>query len=213
MIDRLYLNPKIILICSPNNPTGYLIPTEDIKRLLIQTNALVIVDEAYMEFSSKDSTLIDEIETYKNLVVLRTFSKAYGLAGARLGYMLSSREATDVIKKIRSPYHVNTLSQKLGLLALSKKELIRQSIEKIKQTRTNFENDLEKLGFIVYPSEGNFVWVKPPQLKLSQRLKEKGVLVRKIQFNDEAYIRITIKTDEDMTLCLSIIKEIIHENK
>lgn len=213
MIDRLDLNPKIILLCTPNNPTGYQIPKQDMLRLLRKTNALVIVDEAYMEFSNTGESMMDKIETYENLVVLRTFSKAYGLAGARLGYMISNDQVTEVIKKVRSPYHVNALSQRLGLIALSKKETIFQSVEKIKKTRAFFKEALEKLGFVVYPSEGNFLFVSTVIKDLGERLKEKGVLIRAFKINQNMFYRITIRKQIDMALCLAKIKEIIDENE
>lgn len=213
MIDKLNLNPKIILLCTPNNPTGYQIPKKDILKLLKETDALVIVDEAYMEFSSDNQTMMDDILNYDNLIVLRTFSKAYGLAGARLGYMIASNIQTEIIKKIRSPYHVNALSQKLGIMALEKKEKILEKIQETKKVRSYTKDLLSSYGFKVYPSEGNFLWVKSPIPNLSQRLKEKGVLIRDFSSYKKDYYRITIKSLKDMNICLGYIKEFIHETK
>lgn len=213
LIEKLPLSPKIIMLCTPNNPTGYQIPRKDIIALLNQTSALVIVDEAYMEFSSKPETLMHDIDCYENLVVLRTFSKAYGLAGARLGYMIASDGPTKTIKTIRSPYHVNALTQKLGIMALEKKSTIFQSIEACKKVRNQFSLELEKLGFTVFPSEANFLWMKSPVLDLSDQLKTKGVLIRNYTTYKPGFFRITITNQEEMNQCLSAIKEVIYENK
>ncbi|PKK94242.1 MAG: histidinol-phosphate transaminase [Tenericutes bacterium HGW-Tenericutes-6] len=213
MIENLSLNPKIILLCTPNNPTGYQIPEKDIFKLLNRTNALVIVDEAYMEFSSDDQTMIYDISNYENLVVLRTFSKAYGLAGARLGYMISSDTQTKLIKTIRSPYHVNALSQKLGVLALEKKDQVFQTINETKRIRSYVRDILISYGFKVYPSEGNFLWIKSPIINLGKRLKEKGVLIRYFSSYEKDYYRMTIKSLKEMNQCLGYIKEFIYETK
>lgn len=213
MIEKLVLKPKIILLCTPNNPTGYQIPKKDMLRLLKETDALVIVDEAYMEFSSDQQTMMDEIKNYDNLIVLRTFSKAYGLAGARLGYMIASNTQTDVIKKIRSPYHVNALSQKLGMMALEKKEHILEKIQETKKIRSYTKDLLSYYGFKVYPSEGNFLWVQSPVQDLGIKLKEKGVLIRDFSSYKKDYYRITIKSLKDMNICLGYIEEFINETK
>jgi histidinol-phosphate aminotransferase len=177
------------------------------------TDALVIVDEAYMEFSSDNQSMISDILNYENLIVLRTFSKAYGLAGARLGYMLASNTQTHIIKTIRSPYHVNALSQKLGILALEKKVKISEKINETMKVRSYTRDILLCYGFKVYPSEGNFLWVQSPIADLGNKLKEKGVLIRDFSSYQKDFYRITITSLKDMNICLGYIKEFINETK
>ena len=109
-------NAHVIIICNPNNPTGSLFPREEILRIVRESGKIVVVDEAYAEFSGE--TLIPEIENYPNLVILRTFSKAFGMAGLRLGYLLGQAKTIDLINRVRPPFNVNSLSQKAGILAL-----------------------------------------------------------------------------------------------
>lgn len=213
MIDKLCLNPKIIILCTPNNPTGYQIPKKDMLLLLSKTDALVIVDEAYMEFSTADQTMMYDIETFQNLAVLRTFSKAYGLAGARLGYMISSPYLTSLVTKIRSPYHVNALSQALGLKAIEKKYIMIEGIHRTREARDFLVLILKKLGFIVYPSQANFVFIESPIVKLHEKLKEKGILIRHMNYLSKSYYRITVTHIYDMDLLIKNIKEIMDETK
>jgi histidinol-phosphate aminotransferase len=213
MISQLSLNPKMILLCTPNNPTGFQIPRKDILKLLNLTQALVVIDEAYIEFSDQNESMIKDIFIYNQIAVLRTFSKAYGLAGARLGYMVSSKDITSIMNKVRSPYHVNALSQKAGLMALSKRDLIFENIDEIKRVRETTGKMLIDLGFKVYKSQGNFLWVKSPIKALGIRLNEKGILIRDFSKDQSDFYRITIKQQNDMDILISSIKEIINETK
>ena len=213
MIDKLVLNPKIIILCTPNNPTGYQLTRQEIITLLSYTQSLVIVDEAYIEFSINNETMINDIATYPNLVVLRTFSKAYGLAGARLGYMIASDPITSLIKKVRSPYHVNALSQRIGIMALEKKNSVIKGINDIRDARKLLASELDKLGFIVYPSQANFLFIKSPITSLSEKLKEKGVLIRRVMYLGKTYYRITVTHIDEMNLLLKYIKEVMYETK
>lgn len=210
MINQLSLNPKMILICTPNNPTGYQIPKKDILKLLNLTQALVVIDEAYIEFSNRNESMIKDIFIYNQIAVLRTFSKAYGLAGARLGYMVSSSDITEIMNKIRSPYHVNALSQNVGLMALSKKETVFKNIETIKNVRNQTIKDLKDLNFTVYTSEGNFLWIKSPIKDLGLKLESKGILIRDFSKYQLDFYRITIKNQTDMDVLISSIKEIYY---
>ena len=213
MISQLSLNPKMILLCTPNNPTGFQIPRKDILKLLNLTQALVVIDEAYIEFSDQNESMIKDIFIYNQIAVLRTFSKAYGLAGARLGYMVSSKDITSIMNKVRSPYHVNALSQKAGLMALSKRDLIFENVDEIKRVREKTLKTLIDLGFKVYKSHGNFLWVKSPIKALGIRLNEKGILIRDFSKDQNDFYRITIKQQNDMDILISSIKEIINETK
>jgi histidinol-phosphate aminotransferase len=205
-------NPKLIFICTPNNPTGYLIPKSDIIKLLESTNALVAVDEAYMEFTDGLNSMVSEINRYENLVVLRTMSKAFGLAGIRLGYLISNLDIVETLNKVKSPYHLNTLSQLVGIQALQKKNLVQKNVLEVMRRRDILDTELKKLGFTTYPSNGNFIFMYSTINKLAELLKRKNILIRGFSNDLESYYRITIGTDEENEILVSKLKEIIHEN-
>ncbi len=204
-------HPKLIFICSPNNPTGYLIPKKDIVKLISSTEAMVLVDEAYMEFSSVENSLVSEINQYKNLVIVRTFSKAFGLAGIRLGYMIASKDIIDVIEKVKAPYALNTLSQTLGLKALDNYERVLKHVSEVKKRRETLSQSLKDLGFKVYPSEGNFVFTYVTIPNLDEKLIQKGILIRAFSNTLNNYYRITVGTSEAHDILIQALKEIKDE--
>ena len=105
------LNPKMTILCSPNNPTGYLIPKEEILNIVKSTENLILLDEAYIDFVDRKQSLLDVLNDFPNLVIVRTLSKAFGLAGIRLGYMVASEDIIQTIEKVKAPYHLNALTQ------------------------------------------------------------------------------------------------------
>ena len=147
---------KLIFCCSPNNPTGSLLKLDDVVALCSGFGGFVVLDEAYVEFSSQGS-LIKLIEKCPNLLVLRTFSKAWGLAGLRLGYMVGDQEVVAYLNKIKLPYNVNSLSQSLGLRALQNVERMKDVVLQILDERVCLEKELVALGLEVFPSEANFL--------------------------------------------------------
>lgn len=205
------INPKLILVCNPNNPTGYLISKDEIKRLLDNTDSLVVVDEAYIEFA--EGSMIDEIENYENLIVLKTLSKALGLAGIRLGYMVSNMEIINWVNKVKSPYNLNTLSQAFGLMALKKKNLIPAYVEKIKKEREKLYKQLKEIGLKVYPSSTNFIFFYSSMDDLSGKLQEKGILIRKFSGDLEGYYRVTIGNEYENEEFLKSLKGIVGYEK
>lgn len=205
-------NPKLIFICTPNNPTGYLIPKEDIIKLLDHTNALVAVDEAYMEFTNGLTSMVDEMDNYNNLVILRTMSKAFGLAGIRLGYLIGNSEIIETLNKVKSPYHLNVLSQYVGAKAFSYIELVKKNVNEVQFRRKVLADELFKLGFVIYPSYGNFLFVQSKIENLFDLLKAKGVLIRSFSNELQSYYRITIGTKEENEVLVYRLKEIINEN-
>lgn len=168
----------VMIICNPNNPTGSLFPREDILRLVRESGKIVVVDEAYAEFS--EETLIPEIVNYPNLVILRTFSKAFGMAGLRLGYLLGQPETIALINRVRQPFNVNLFSQRAGILALDYLNDYQLQIQSIKaETQTLYEELRRIPGVVVYPTRANFILFKPqdPDRWASELLK-RGFLVR-----------------------------------
>jgi len=158
--EAIDASTKAIFICSPNNPTGNLMDKEAIKALL-EIGILVIIDEAYIDFSEIESWN-QELENYKNLIVTQTFSKAYGLAGIRLGACYANSEIIDLLKKVKMPYNVNVLTQETALKFLENNKVTEQEIIEIVNSRNKLGVELAKIGFVkqIYRSDSNFLLVK-----------------------------------------------------
>ncbi|MES1224160.1 MAG: histidinol-phosphate transaminase, partial [Bacteroidota bacterium] len=152
---------KIIWICSPNNPTANSLNREDIEIVLNNFNGLVVIDEAYINFS-RHRSFIRELGDYPNLVVMQTFSKAWGLAGLRLGIAFASEAIIDVFNRVKPPYNINQSTQELALKALDEVEQVNDMIRLIVRMREELSTDLAKISVVkkVYPSDANFLLVK-----------------------------------------------------
>ena len=194
-------NTKIIFLCSPNNPTGNSFVDESIVFLLQNFKGLVVIDEAYIDFSSKESW-INELDEYPNLVITQTLSKAYGLAGIRLGICYGSSEVISVLNKIKPPYNVNELSQKRALDRLNNKEKIENEINSIIDQREELLKVLLKVKFVekIYPTEANFILIKVDDAtKRYNDLISRGIVIRNrtTQPLCENCLRLTVGTEEE----------------
>ena len=170
-----------IVICNPNNPTGTLLERKDIKKILKKArlnNAMVLVDEAYYEFSEK--TVVDLITKFSNLVVTRTFSKAFGLAGLRLGYLVSCGENIAQMRKVASPYSVSTVTAAIGEKAIQNNEYVKKYVEEVAKAKKIAEKGFTRLGIEFYPGSGNFILAKFPgkSKEVLSTLRERKILVR-----------------------------------
>lgn len=171
---------KLLFICSPNNPTGNAFNATLIKELLYEFKGLVIIDEAYIDFSSKESWL-NELENHPNLIVTQTLSKAYGLAGIRLGICYASAEIISVLNKIKPPYNVNKLTQQRALKRLLNLDIVQNEVNTILSQKHKLLKLLPEIEFIeeIYPTDGNFILVKVDDAnKRYTQLLEKGIVVR-----------------------------------
>lgn len=184
------INPKVIFLCNPNNPTGYLTDKNEIKKLLENVDSIVVVDEAYIEFAG--DSMVEEISQYKNLIVLRTLSKALGLAAIRLGYMISCQEIINVIMKVKSPYNLNSISQYIGIEALKNKDKIFKYVEEVKIERDYLYGELIQLPLKVYKSDTNFIFFKSDVDGLSKKLEKEGILIRSFSGDLEGFYRVTV---------------------
>lgn len=206
---------KGIIICNPNAPTGTALGRLDLLKI-VETNPdkIVIVDEAYGEFAS--ASVANRINDYPNLLVVKTFSKAYALAGARCGYALGNKALIDGLKLVKNSmnsYTVNALTEAIVIAALSDKKYYAGIIDKINAQREETADSLRELGFEVLPSSSNFIFAKHKVLSGSEiyfQLKENGVLVRHFKGDRISdFVRITIGTHEEMKTLVSEIKKII----
>lgn len=192
---------KLIFICSPNNPTGNSINRSDVEIILNNYNGIVVIDEAYINYA-KQKSFITELTEYPNLVILQTLSKAWGLAGLRLGMAFASEKIIDLMSKVKYPYNINTASQLLALDALNNIEWVNEHITLTVNEREKLKNELLRLPFTekVYPSDANFLLVKMKNARMIyEYLSENGIIVRDrskvILCND--CLRITIGTEKE----------------
>lgn len=204
-------NTKLIFICSPNNPTGNSIHRPDIETLLANFHGLVVIDEAYINYS-RHKTFIQELTEYSNLVVLQTLSKAWGLAGLRLGMAFASEEIIEIFNKVKPPYNVNEASQELALEALDNVEQVNNWIKETLAERDNLVLSLKKFPFVVdiYPSDANFILVKTTDAKgIYNFMVEKGIIIRdrsKVELC-QGCLRITVGTPEENTTLIESLKD------
>ncbi|MEN6411672.1 MAG: histidinol-phosphate transaminase [Veillonellales bacterium] len=170
---------NLIILCNPNNPTGTVIPPEDIEYIVSQAKCLVVVDEAYHEFYGGRSAA-GLIGKYDNLVVARTFSKAYSLASARVGYMLAGEQVTQMVGKAMLPYHVNALSLAAAEVVYQMRDEFKAGISQTVMERKRMAESLRKFtGITVYPSETNFILIKLAQAQgLNSYLAERSISIR-----------------------------------
>ena len=201
ILEAVNTKTKIIFLCSPNNPTGNSFSDESIVTLLQNFNGLVVIDEAYIDFSKKQSW-VSELDEYPNLIITQTLSKAYGLAGIRLGICYASSQIIAVLNKIKPPYNVNELTQQRALERLADKEKIQLEIDSIIIQREDLLKVLNEVKFVskIYPTEANFVLIKVDDAtKRYNELIAKGIVIRNrtTQPLCENTLRLTIGTAEE----------------
>lgn len=212
ILNTVDKNSKIIFICSPNNPTGNSIDKSDILKLLKGFRGLIVIDEAYIDFSDKESW-VGQWNEFPNLIVTQTLSKAYGLAGIRLGLCFASTEIITVMNSIKPPYNVNQLTQKRALEQVLKTEVLSHEVTQILKEKKRLTKILSNVGFIdkVYPSDANFVLVKVDDAnERYKQLLQKGVVVRNrtTQPLCENTLRLTVGTNEENEKLITALNEI-----
>ncbi len=213
-IEKAYnVNTKIIFLCSPNNPTGNLLNKKDIIALCEKYNSIIVVDEAYIDFSL-NGTLIEECKKFNNLVILRTFSKAWGLAGIRLGYCITDSEIIDILFKVKAPYNINSLTRYALKKAFLKLNIKDKYVSSLIKERERLKNQLETLAGIenVYYSDANFLLIKCKNPKEVQKsLMDNGIIIRdrSSQPKLEGCLRISVGSQEDNDFLWNVIKKIL----
>lgn len=198
-------NPKLVIICSPNNPTGSAIERSNLEKIIIaanEINSVVLLDEAYSEFHE---TNYDLIKKYDNLFVLKTFSKAYALAGIRLGYMIACKDLIDTINVVKPPYNMSRLSSIIASIAIKNKNLYDENIKKIINLKNELFNDLQKLGLKPVKSYSNFIFLKLND-KIFDYLIENKIYIRRLKYKNEFWHRITVGTKEENDILIAKLK-------
>ncbi len=203
---------KLLFLCSPNNPTGNSFSRKDLIDLIESFNGVVVIDEAYIDFSS-NSSLVSLINKYNNLIVTQTMSKAFGMAGIRLGMGFSNNKIINYINKIKPPYNINLLTEKRALKELKNIDTIKTNIKIILEERNKLIDSLNELSFIikVYPSDSNFILIKVDDADLRyKQLIEKGIVLRNRskELLCDNCLRITIGTPYENELLIKNFKEL-----
>ncbi len=213
IIAKTNINSKLIFLCSPNNPTGNSLNKEAILNIVKSFKGIVIIDEAYIDFAPEKS-LLPQLNSFENLVILQTFSKAWGVAGIRLGMAFASPEIINILNKIKYPYNINILTQQKAMELLSKKEEVKSWVNQIITERKKMAELLGKFPFVlkIYPSDTNFLLVKMHDANgIYNYLVDEGIIVRdrsKVHLCENS-LRITIGTSNENEILINALKQLI----
>ena len=194
-VDRiLSTRATMAVICSPNNPTGNSFNDADLESIIEEFDGIVVLDEAYTEYACKSHLPL--IDRYRNLVVLRSFSKAYGLAGLRVGYAASTVPLIEQMYRAKAPYNLNVISEGIAAAALMERKFLSSTVRRMEHERERMRRRLEELGFMVYPSETNFLLVRTPvrSRTLCRRLYKRGIVIKDLNGHPRLrdHVRITL---------------------
>lgn len=207
---------KIIFVNNPNNPTGSLLSQGDLRFFLreIPDGIIVVLDEAYVEFVSEaeEASGMDLLEAHPLLVVLRTFSKLYGLAGLRIGYGFSSEEVIDYLNRVRQPFNANTLAQVAATAALDDAEFVSETLKTVREGISYLYQGLEEAGLTYIPTHTNFFLVRVPQgaQRIYERMLRQGVIVRAMDgYGLDDYIRVNAGLPEENRRFIETLKKVL----
>ena len=205
-------NVRVFFLANPNSPVGFLYPLSLVRSMARKVQGIFVVDEAYVEFARENAlSLVREME---NVIVVRTVSKSYSLAGVRLGYAVGREDLIQEMFKVKDPFNVNRLTQVVVAAALDDQEYFRKNISRVVENREWFSREARALGYRIIPTEGNFIFPQPPQkgrgIQFFQTLYDRKVLTR--YYDEEGLrdgVRMTIGTREDMETTLQVMKDIL----
>jgi histidinol-phosphate aminotransferase len=211
IVTHIDANTKVIWICSPNNPTGNLIHNDDIVKILNKFSGIVVIDEAYIDFADTKSWT-KRLEDFPNLIVLQTLSKAWGMAGIRLGLAFASATILILLNKIKSPYNISQLTQEVAIDALTNANKVNSMVIEIKKNRIGLIDDLKKLSIVekIYPTDSNFILVKFEEAnQVFDFLIDQKIIVRNRStvVLCEDCLRITVGTDSENQRLIGALKE------
>ncbi|MGM0509151.1 MAG: histidinol-phosphate transaminase [Fusobacteriota bacterium] len=213
MEEAVGKDTKIILICNPNNPTGTIVEKEEVESFLekIPEDILVVFDEAYFEYAAVSEDYPNSmkyLEKYKNVMTLRTFSKAYGLAGLRIGFGVADREIIEAMERVRLPFNTTSLSQLGAIAALDDDDHIQKSVALNEKGKEYLYTELSKLGLEYIETYANFIYVKidEPGKDLFEKMIKKGVIIRAMKGN---FVRISIGTQKQNEILIQKLGELV----
>jgi histidinol-phosphate aminotransferase len=214
ILEKANASTKILFLCSPNNPTGNDLHHADIEKLIREFPGIVVVDEAYVDFSDKPS-FASRVSEFENLVVLQTLSKSFGLAGIRLGIAFASEFVISVLSKIKAPYNINQLTSEVAIKAFDHLNEMRASVKELVEQRKFLETEFAKIPQVekIFPSDSNFILIRIPNaLHIYRSLPKLGVVIRYRgdQIHCEETLRITVGTAEENLTLLEAFKQVIN---
>jgi histidinol-phosphate aminotransferase len=216
MLEAITENTKLIFVCNPNNPTGTIVNKEEVDSFLAEVpeDIIVIFDEAYNEYVEADEypDTIDYLDDYDNIIILRTFSKAYGLAGLRIGYGIADQELIGYLNRVRHPFNVNLIAQKAACTALEDEEHIIRSREVNSTGKEYLYNEFERLGLDYVPTETNFILVdvKQDAGEVFEKMLSQGIIIRNAQaFGYETMIRVTIGKEDQNKRFINTLEKVL----
>jgi len=217
LLERADRDTKVLFVCSPNNPTGNQFPKADIKKILNEFEGIVVVDEAYADFAPY--SVMGWVRNYDNLVVLRSFSKSFGLAGLRLGYLVSNSSIVEYVQRVVGPFNVNSVAQKVIMLALNNWDYFKQQIERVVAEREWLMKSLRQIsGIQPFPSAANFILFRINKegftsSDVAERLEKRNVIVKNRGHLPllENCMRVTVGTRKMNEMFLSALKESLEE--
>ena len=218
ILDAVTPKTKIVFIANPANPTGTYLPESEIEKLCegLPSNVMLVLDAAYAEFVAANDFNAGEkfVRKYPNVVMMRTFSKIYGLGGVRLGWSYASREITDVLNRVRGPFNVNSIAQAVGAAAVKDRAFVKKCFEHNLKWLEILQKELPAIGLTVTPSVTNFILVDFPArsgksaAEADEFLKSKGIIVRRVvAYGLPDSLRMTIGNDEECGLLIDALKE------
>lgn len=217
MADAITDRTKVIFIANPNNPTGTMNTAEEVKRFMarLPDNVIVVFDEAYREYI-RQPNFPDTFEYFRagrNVIILRTFSKIYGLAGLRLGYGIAKSDLISALRKVRLPFNINCCAQAAGLAALNDEAHIKRSIEVNEEGKDFLYHNFDKIGLPYVPTMANFIFTQPTvdRIRFSEELMKRGVIVRYLAEQDYQGVRITIGIKQQNQRLIKAIKEVLYK--
>ncbi len=216
ILDEVTASTKIIYLANPNNPTGTYLTRNQIIDILdkLPKSIILVLDGAYAEYVTKEDydSSFSLVNQFENVIITRTFSKAYGLAGIRLGWCYSSEKVASILNKVKGPFNTQSLSQEMAIIALDDKEYLSKVIKSNRDTKSWFESELEKIKIKTRPSEGNFSFVEMSEEKAKKifaHLANSGIIVRQLEsYGLPNCLRITIGTREEMEATINSLKSL-----
>ncbi|MCJ2532370.1 MAG: histidinol-phosphate transaminase [Candidatus Thermoplasmatota archaeon] len=204
---------KLVALCQPNNPTANLFDPRDVRRILSESEGITILDEAYSDFC--DSDMLADVMKSERGIDIRTFSKAYGLAGLRAGFAISRKEIVDELRRVRTPFGLNSFTEAVAIAALDSKGWVTEKIQEMKVERERLSKQMQSLGFQVYPSDCNFLLCRSPvsSAKLVGALEARGVAIRDFGSYPllENHVRVTVGPRAFMDRFLEILRPLMAE--
>lgn len=218
MLEAIDENTSVVWVCNPNNPTGTIVSDAELQAFLkkVPEDVLIVLDEAYIEYvmSPEYQNTLPYVEEYPNLILLRTFSKAYGLASFRVGYGIAQEEVIAKLDPVRAPFNNTVLSQKVGIIALEDQEFIQQCREANAKGKQQYVDFCEKYSLKYCPSETNFIFfeIKADSDVVFNELMKRGFIIRSGNaLGKQGYIRVTIGTEEQNATFLRHLEEVLKE--